>query len=133
MMLVQDTQCNGAAASVSGTNSSVFTNVANLARAFRNPYTYNRFKILATKRISLFAPWSNDAAGSEQQAQVSKDFTMIWKARGRTGIPIDYTSTTGALTERISNNIFLVASVNSDGADDKIAAAANTFVNFYDM
>lgn len=129
--LVQDTQCNGAAATVSSATVGVFTGT-NSATLFRTPYTYNRFKILKFKKVwCRQVPYHDQNAVTDTIQPSMRPFSMIWHAVGRTGIPVDYTSTTGAITERISNNVFLIGS--SDTVDDILRLKAHTFVNWYDM
>lgn len=130
--LVQDTQCNGGAATVSSTTSGIFTQ-ANLFRAFRTPFCYGRFKILAQKtiRCSEMRPVSNNV-DQQQTPPYRWPFQMYWHAKPGKGIPIEYSSTTGAITERISNNVFLVAGT-SGLSDDTFSVTADSFINYYDM
>lgn len=93
---ILDTQCNGAVAAI----TDIFdTNVPGIA--FMNLSNSNRFKILKKFAVPL-----NSTAGdvSTQVAAVSK--TIKWYKK--CSIPLEFSGTTGAVTEIRSNNIFFV-------------------------
>lgn len=96
LMLVQDKQSNGTTANV--------TDVLETASiwSFNNLANKNRFKIIRDKICPL-----NFTAG----AAALEDFvhTEEWYVRLKRPMPIEYDGATGALTERRSNNLFLLA------------------------
>lgn len=118
MYVVLDKQCNGAAATV----TDVFTG-NNLAVAMHNLSNSQRFVILKKMRFTFNA-----------MAGVSTAYNSMVKAfefYKRCNIPLEFSSTTGAITEIRSNNIFLLA--GSDGnSDDTVTLAATTRVRFSD-
>lgn len=96
LYVVLDTQCNGAAAAVTDvfTSTAVETQLINLNNS-------SRFRVLGRFDMNF-----NAAAG------VSTAYNNTIKAfnwYSRCNIPIDWSSTTGAITEIRSNNIFLIA------------------------
>lgn len=121
--VVQDTQTNGAAATVANDNTGIFTAAgANLAVAVRCLANTERFKILHRFKVPLVA----DAGVTTAYNNVSKHIEWYKKC----SIPMEYdaAATTGALTTIRSNNVFLVAgSVNSD---DTIAFVGVSRVRF---
>jgi len=96
MYVVLDSQCNGAAA----TAADVLTG-ANFSSALPNIANSQRFKIL--KRFVI--PMRSQAG--VQTAFASLHEPIAWYRK--CNIPIEWSSTTGALTEIRSNNIFLLA------------------------
>lgn len=138
MYLVQDTQCNGAAATVDSDTVGIFTD-SNLFEAFRTPFTYGRFKILASKKIKVkptpFAISSATIGNVDQDASVGActvPFSFGWRAKSGKGIPITYSGSDGAIDKRITNNVFLV--MGTAGLTSGVLKVdANNFVNFYDV
>jgi len=117
MWLIQDTQANGAAAAI----TDVFTGT-NASTVFRNIANSNRFIILK-KFVWNF---TSQAGATTAFAQVIKNFNYYKKCN----IPLKYSSTSGAITELKSNNIFLITgSINSD---DTITMDGNCRVRFND-
>lgn len=107
LLVVQDTQCNGAAAAVTDVLNS-----ANMSTALINIDNSQRFKILKRITVSM-----NASAGvTTAYNNVVRHVDMYKKCY----IPLDFSSTTGALTEIRSNNIFLLA--GSDGASDDLVS-----------
>ncbi len=96
LALVQDTQANGAAAVITDVydQADMTNNLINLANA-------SRFKILKTWRIPMQAGGGVATAFSGNM----KNLSYYKKCR----IPIEFDSTTGAITEIKSNNLFFVA------------------------
>jgi len=120
MALVQDTQCNGVAA----TPADVYNiNGANLANgALRNLANGQRFRVLQKWDMPM-----NVGAGIVNAfGQVVKK----WKYYKRCNIPIEFSSTTGAITEIRSNNLFLIA--GAFNADDAVTVDASCRVRFSD-
>ncbi len=99
MSLVLDTQCNGAAAAITDVMTS-----ASLDSAMINLANSGRFKILRTFRLKV-APTASAANGINQYSPGLAAVEFYKKVN----IPIEYSSTTGAITEIRSNNIFLIA------------------------
>lgn len=117
LYVMQDTQANGAAAGV----TDIFTGT-NLTSALINLDNSQRFKILKKIRMNL-----TSAAGvTTAYNSVNKTIDYFRKCH----IPMDFSSTTGAITEIRSNNVFLVA--GSSDSDDLIAVTGNARVRFSD-
>jgi len=115
--VVQDTQCNGAAAAI----TDVLTG-NNMATAMINLANSGRFRIL--KKIQhAFIP----KAGAT--TAFNTDIFQIEFYR-KVDIPIEYSSTTGAITEIRSNNIFLLAGATS--TDDTVTITGNCRLRFSD-
>jgi len=117
LWLVLDKQCNGAAAAV----TDVFTGSA-AGTALRNLANSSRFTILK-KWVRQMSPQAGVSGAYNTQA---KHFNWYKKCN----IPIEYSSTTGALTEIRSNNLFLIA--GCDTVDDLITMTGVTRVRFSD-
>lgn len=117
LWLVLDTQCNGAAAAwddvFSGTAVTGASTLLNLNNS-------GRFRILKH--------WShtwNPAAGATAAYNQSVKTLEYFK---RCSIPVDWSSTTGAITEIRSNNIFLLAGATN--TDDQVAFTGNARLRF---
>lgn len=111
LWLVQDTQCNGAAATVADDNTGIFTSSGTAPyAAVRCLANGNRFKILKHWIKKMESP----AGVTGAFVNVSSQIQQYIKCH----IPIEYdaSATTGALTTIRSNNLFLVA--GSSAADD---------------
>lgn len=117
--LVQDMQTNGAAAAV----TDCFTG-ATLPTAVHNMANSSRFKILKKFTHS----WNPQAGATTAYAPMSKLLTFYRKCN----IPLEYSSTTGAITELKSNNIFLFAGADSGTIDDLVAVNGVCRVRFSD-
>jgi len=124
MYVVQDTQANGAAATVGDANSGIFT-TANLATSNRTIANNTRFRILK-KWVMVFNP----AAGvTTAYSNTIKQFSWY----GKCNIPVMYdaAATSGAITTIRSNNLFLVAGT-AGGSDDAITVQGTCRLRFAD-
>ncbi len=96
VILYLDKQCNGATATAVGILES------DNYQSFNNLANKQRFKILMDKTYTLnYAGLASDGAGVVSQAQVQLNDSFFKKC----SIPIEYDSTTGAITEIRSNNL----------------------------
>ncbi len=109
--LCQDTQTNGAAAGV----SDVFEGSV-LSIAVRNLSNTTRFKILKKWKHL----WNPHGAAAGDLTNQTKQITWFKKVN----IPIEYSSTTGAISEICCNNIFLMA-----GAFQETTSSIDDLVN----
>jgi len=103
LYLILDTQTNGAAAAT----TDVFTS-ASLQSAMRNLSNESRFRVLKKFRLSF----NSNAGVTTAYNSYRRDIKYFKKCN----IPIEYSSTTGAITEIRSNNLFLIA--GATGADN---------------
>lgn len=117
IILVQDTQTNGAAALP---GDVYLGGVANLTYANINLANSSRFKILK-KWTHL---WNPQAGATTAYNTIVKH--IDWYKRCR--IPLVYSSTAGAITELRTNNLFLLA--QSNGADDIVTVAGTCRIRF---
>jgi len=117
LFLILDKQCNGAAAGV----TDVFTS-ADLWDAFHNLSNSGRFVIIKKWRWS-FQP---GAGATTAYNDVVKHFEFYKKCN----IPIEFSSTTGAITEIRSNNLFLMA--GGSRTDDLVTVNGACRVRFTD-
>lgn len=122
MYIVQDTQANGAAADVSGDNG-VMTS-ASLESAMINMDNSQRFRILKKIRV----PFNSQAGVSGAYSRVIKNLEFFLKC----DIPLDFASTTGAITEIRSNNIFVLAGCSVNG-DDLITVLGTARLRYSDQ
>jgi len=115
LWLVLDTQCNGAAAAATDvmTTTAANTCLINLANS-------DRFKILKKWVIN-----QNPAAGATTAYNTQSNTIEFYK---KCDIPLQYSSTTGAITEIRSNNIFLLAGCWNE--DDKVTFGGTCRVRF---
>lgn len=116
--LVLDKQCNGAAASA----ADVLTGTA-FQTALPNVDNSQRFVILRKFVIQ-----------TESKAGVATAWALScrpWTFYKKVNIPIDFSSTTGAITEIRSNNLFLLAGTNQTG-DDLTNVTATCRLRFTD-
>lgn len=124
MWLVQDTQCNGAAATVANDDTGIFTAAgADASVAVRCLANGERFKILKKWAI----PISAQAGVTTAYNTMAKNIDYYTKCH----IPIEYdaSATTGALTTIRSNNIFLVAGAGQ-ASDDLITCTMTVRLRF---
>ncbi len=106
LILYLDKQCNGATATALGILEAVTPD------DYRNLANSGRFNILMDKNIVLnYSTLSHFATNSFSMAGVTRNFSFFKKC----AIPIEFDSTTGALTEIRSNNLGLLI-VAEDGA-----------------
>lgn len=117
MWLILDKQTNGAAAAA----SDVFSNVTTQS-ALRNLANSSRFKILKKFKFTF-----NSGAGV---TTAYNNVSMPFECYKRLNIPLEFSSTTGAITELKSNNLFLMA--GADFTDDLIQMAGVCRVRFID-
>lgn len=118
LALVLDKQCNGAAAAY----TDIYT--TNAINSFRNMANSDRFTIIKTWRMPM-NPISVDSAGT--------NYVYSWRNivyHKTCNIPIEYSSTTGAITEIRSNNIFLVGIAANQ--DDKSTIIATVRIKYSD-
>lgn len=104
IMVVLDKQCNGATATVTGTGGPLETADVN---SFRNLENSSRFKVLADKTMMMVQTGAAENAGVGYLFGESKRGFKI--NLPRLNIPVEFSGTTGALTEIRSNNIFVMA------------------------
>jgi len=118
MYLVQDTQTNGAAAAITDVLTS-----NNMSTALINIANSQRFRIIKKWK------WSMNSGAGATTAYNNVVRHMEWYKK--CDIPIEYSSTTGVLTEIRTNNLFLLT--GSDAAsDDLITFAGQCRVRFSD-
>ncbi len=107
VILFQDKQCNGATAAVTDVLET-----ANI-HSFRNLANGGRFRILCDKLHTInFEGLASDGAGVVSQARKQMDYTF----NKTLNVPIEFSSTTGAIGEIRSNNLgVLLISANGTG------------------
>lgn len=116
---VLDTQANGAAAAA----TDVLTGT-NFALAMINLANSERFRILK-KWIFKF-----QAAAGVQAAFGRDEQNIEWYKK--LNLPLEFSSTTGAITEIKSNNIFLLAGSDTS-TDDEVVCSGTVRVRFTDL
>jgi len=116
LRLVLDTQCNGAAAAI----TDIYTSAA-MSENFRNLNNSDRFKILCKKDVKV-SPQYGVVGTTAAVTQVD-----IFK---KVNVPMIYSSTTGALTEIRSNNLFWVWGSDGAASDDTATFTGYTRVRF---
>jgi len=115
LRLIMDTQCNGAAAAITDVYST-----ADMRENFRNLNNSDRFKVICKKDIKVSPQYGITSATA------AINHVDIFK---KVNVPMIYSSTTGALTEIRSNNLFWVW--GSDGtSDDTISFTGYTRIRF---
>jgi len=118
--LVQDMQCNGAAAAA----SDVFDGADPILQ-HRFLANSSRFKVLK-KFTGVLSP----KAGVSTAYNHDFKYINFYK---KCNIPLEFSNTTGAITELRSNNIFLVAAAGGGGTiDDLITVIGYTRLRFSD-
>lgn len=115
--VVQDKQCNGAAA----TFADVFTGTL-ATQGLHNLANSQRFVIL--KKIQ--GTFSSPAGATTAYNNMIRHVEFFKKCN----IPLEFSSTAGAITELRSNNIFLLA--GSSVQDDLISVTGNVRIRFSD-
>ena len=122
IVMVQDTQANGAAAApadvydIGGTVLPV---------SVRNIENSSRFKILKRWDVVL----SSSAGVSAAYNNVLRKWDFYTKCT----IPLEFSSTTGAIGELKTNNVFLLAGSNGVAADDTVTVLAKCRLRYSDM
>jgi len=111
LYLILDKQCNGAAAGV----TDVFTGTS-LPSAMHNLSNSQRFVVLKKMKWNF----TSQAGVTTAYNNATKLFEMFKKCN----IPLEFSSTTGAITELRSNNIFLMA--GTDGSTDDLVTLGGT-------
>lgn len=113
LYVVQDRQCNGAAAAVTDvlTSSAMFKALGNVPNQYR-------FKILKRIVIPLTAQAGVTTAYNTQNCPVDEYIKFPQP------LEIRYTASTGAITDIASNNLFLLA--GTDGASDDLVGFDGT-------
>jgi len=116
--VVLDKQCNGAAAGISDvlTGAGMKAAMINLANSERFTIL-KRFQCVMTSNAGVSGAYSNNLRQIE------------WFHK--CNIPIEFSSTTGAITEIKSNNLFLLA--GSGSADDETAFSGTCRLRFADQ
>lgn len=118
LYVVQDTQCNGAAAGATDVLTSTAFN-----SAFRNLDNSERFKILKRFTVTL-----NVTAGV---TTAYNNMTQAIEWYGKCSIPLEFGADTGAVSDLRTNNIFFLA--GSDGQqDDTVDFLGATRLRFSD-
>lgn len=120
--VIQDTQCNGAAATVAG-GTGVFTS-SSLAGANLNLANGGRFRILKKFQCALNS--SAGVGGAMNNAIAIFD----WYSRVNIPLEFDAAADTGVITTIRSNNIFLVA--GAEGSDDTASVVGTCRLRFAD-
>lgn len=120
LYLIQDMQANGAAAAVTDVMTST-----DLAQGLVNLSNGSRFKILKKWVIDF-----NAAAGVAGALNRTAKHIEFYQA---CNIPLEYSSTTGAITEIRSNNIFLLAGTGGGAADDTVSVTGTCRLRYSDQ
>ncbi len=124
LWLVQDLQANGAAAAASGNGGVMTTTAAQTAHI--NLSESSRFRILKKWAIDM-AP----AAGATTAFNNTTKHIEFYK---KCTVPLEFSSTTGAIGEIRSNNLFLLAGSSGAGViDDLIKFSGSARVRFSDQ
>jgi len=117
MMLVLDTQANGA--------YPAFADVVNGVNGFNNLDNSKRFRIL---KDWFFAVNSMNLALTAADVLTSTSIYKYIKYNKRCNIPLEFSGTTGAITEVRSNNLVLIAAAAP--TDDTVNFAMITRIRF---
>lgn len=120
LWVIQDTQANGAAATVANNDTGIFTAAGALATsAVRCLANVDRFKILHKWTVPMYS----SAGVTTAYNNVVTSISMYKKCN----IPLEYDASvaTGALTSIRSNNIFMVAGTGA--LTDDLIACEGTF------
>jgi len=115
LWVVLDTQCNGAAAAITDvfTSNDIRGSMINIANS-------RRFRILRKFIFSMNSPAGVTTAYNRVERQIE-----FYK---KCYIMLDFSSTTGAITELKSNNIFLLA--GAANSDDQVSITGTCRVRF---
>jgi hypothetical protein len=117
--LILDTQANGAAAAA----SDVFVGGANPTTQMLNLNNAGRFRILKRWTIPL-QPMANQSATVPNNVDAHVDYFK------KVNITMDWSSTTGAITEIKSNNVFLLTDGYYASADTATSFNGNCRLRF---
>lgn len=123
LWVVQDTQANGAAAAV----TDVFTSAA-AVDCLRNLDNNKRFKILHKEVFNTM----DNGSGAVVYNTATATEVVTWRRPIEFYLPcnilVDWSGTTGAITEITSNNIFIIS--GSYAGDDKYEVRGNARLRF---
>lgn len=117
-MIVLDKQANGAAAVL----TDIFT--GNPQKTYRNLSNSSRFMVL--KR------WDRVLEPKAGATAAYNTAVQYYNYQKKCNIPLEFSSTTGAITELKSNNIFLVAVSSASAADDLVTFTGSVRLRFSD-
>lgn len=117
--VVLDKQCNGAAAAA----TDVFEAAANLHLQFHDLANSQRFVVLKKMKYTMFP-----GAGATTAYNNGMRIIEFYK---KCNIPLEFSSTTGAITELRSNNVFMLAGCDAN-SDDQTTVIGNVRVRFSD-
>lgn len=120
MYVVQDTQCNGAAATL----GDVLTSVS-MEKGMINLANSQRFRIIK-RFVTEFNP--SAAMGAGDINRVIHHIEWFKKC----SIPVEFSANTGAIGEIRSNNLFLLAGSTGSTSDDLIAFRGTCRLRFSD-
>jgi len=120
LLLILDTQCNGAYPAVLDVLSS------NGTKSFNNLDNSKRFKTLKDWHFAVNTPTLT--TNFDANTRFSSSFYKTIKYHKRCNIPIEFSSTTGAITEIKSNNLILIGI--SSVADDTVSYGITTRLRF---
>lgn len=118
IFVIQDRQCNGAAAAVLDVFSST-----NLAIAMRDRVNDSRFRILHH--------WYHTFTPSAGVTTAYNNDQCAWQHYQKVNFPLEFSGAAGAIGEIATNNIFLMASTEG-ASDDAIQVAGIARVTFTD-
>lgn len=124
--LIWDKQANGAYPAYTDIYSS-----ATSLKTFRNMANIGRFVVLKDWYFSLTAPGDFSADNQLATTHSYLPSRRILTLTKKLNIPLEFSSTTGAITELKSNNIFLVGVV--EDSDDTAAFEVTARVRFSDF
>lgn len=116
MYLVLDKQCNGAAAAV----TDVFV---------QNALTVAMLNLDNSDRFIILKKWSHTWGATAGATTAYNNSVKRIEWYKKCNIPITWNSTTGAITEIRSNNIFLLAGADANG-DDLVTLTGNCRLRF---
>jgi len=120
LYLMQDTQCNGAAAGVTDVLTS-----SDFAQGMVNMANSGRFKIIKRWIMDF-----NSGAGVATALNRTAKHLEFYK---KCSIPIEFSSTTGAITEIRSNNLFLMAGTGGGASDDTVSVTGTCRLRYSDQ
>jgi len=119
MWLVLDKQCNGAAAAATDVTDG-------------GPLPYAQMNLANSSRFVILKRWDHvwyPKAGVSTAWGDESRFINYFK---KCNIPLEFDSTTGAITEIKSNNVFLLAGCSGSPLDDLVSVAGNVRLRFSD-
>lgn len=117
--IIQDKQANGAAAAA----TDVFESATNMHLQFHDLANSQRFVVLKKMRYTLIP-----GAGATTAYNNGMRILEFYK---KLNIPLEFSSTAGAITELRSNNVFMLAGCDAN-SDDLTTVLGNVRVRFSD-